>query len=324
MAITEDLAADPEVLDPHQVLIEAVNQGVQEALEGIDQNFGTGQNPENQLLFHNTGHTDEVIERGGRIIATVDEVAPGMLTDRVKAILPLNFAFHDTVQDFDLVEREFEGRPTLIRVRHTGDNERASIAEELDFMNRQNIGSPTGEDLFTAEDKRLANASIEGTIPGFSPEAGTVIQPHRARNGFWAADILPLADLGAAGMDGPDHAIKDGDLNFLEENVDFTRLLQSGEPIDVDTKAWLHRRIVAFSQGQAAFVQGRQQLLDDDLANFPPLVAEALKTKIFTQFEASIAACQHEAEWRAQASPDEVLEKLRAYLPSLTPELPAA
>lgn len=306
----EQYTKNPNILTEQEVLNSSVTRGVEFAIQTVNSRFGPEAEPDYRLAFHNINHTSDVIRRSELITKVIKEVSGDTLIDeRQEKLVPLIAAWHDPVQEFDSVPEKFEDREILKRKRHTGANETASADELIDFMDKENLNNAEGN-IYTDEDKQLARLSIDGTVPNWDPQLSTVVQPNRDKSGNVVTQVVPLADLGAAGIDGAEAAVKDGDLNFLEENIDAARLIADKANIDTYTKEWLKRRILATTEGQKTFIEGRKAKLDEDLQMFPAEVAQALKVKVFNKFDEAVATITEAAERRRQASADEVIGEL--------------
>ena len=111
---------------------------------------------------------------------------------------------------------------------------------------------------------------------------------------------LALADLGTAGIDGPDKFLPEGSAVFREENLDVPKLLN-----DPEQRAFLMKRMLAWSQMQVAFAKARKELLDRELTGLPAVMADAVR-KLFNKLDASIEAAQQQLEKRGEMTFEEL------------------
>lgn len=89
--------------------------------------------------------------------------------------------------------------------------------------------------------------------PNLNPDSGLVAQ------------AVALADLGAAGMDGPQRLIRETYELFLEDNLDFARALSNVNNISLSEQSNYRQRLLEWIQVQIDFVNGRKARLAVEL-----------------------------------------------------------
>jgi hypothetical protein len=221
------------------------------------------------------------------------------VSEKDVALGVLAAAFHDVVQEWQ--ENQIDGK--VMRQRFVVANEQASAHEaELFLSTLKNV---VGERVFSDEDIATVVDAIGGTIPDFSVEHKTVIQPNITEKSLLLARVLALADLGAAGMDGASAFLQEGNSLFREENLDMVRSLEYPESVTDEEKARYQKRMIAWSNFQPAFAAGRKKLLDQELRGMPE-TAQASVKKLFGKFDEAILAATERAQARAKMSFEEL------------------
>ncbi|HEX8946617.1 MAG TPA: hypothetical protein VF829_00145 [Candidatus Paceibacterota bacterium] len=267
------------------------------------------------LAYHGVSHTERAVERMERLISVLRRLGYEV-SARDEYLGKVSGFYHDSVMDFDektIVEPNV-GMSKVMMVLHRDKNEQLSAEKALQGMRAMQRKYPG---IFTDKDEALVHdAIVAGTFPGFAQ--GTVYQPVLDRGGEspLATRLLALADIGAAGMDGPDVFRREGDAFFREENLDIAdaiETLRNGGTLDAARKAYFISRMRAWSNIQVSFAEGRKAFLEKELAPFPPEVREGLKREVFNQFEASIAAARAQAERRAHMDSFEELAQDMGY-----------
>jgi len=254
-----------------------VERGVAEAIRRVSDRFEKAENPEDNLEFHNTDHTEgDVVPRTERILQLLKENG-AQVSERDVLIGRLAAAWHDVIQKWEPVTTEQNGISKTIRKRALGDNERASADEAVAFMKEMNMGA--GREIFSDEDFQKIRAAIDATIPDFgvaNPEAPaeeqakTVFQPSLTNESPLVARAVALADLGSAGMGGPGSFRRDGDTLFREENLDIPEKLSRAHELTKEEQDAIRTRILGWSKFQAEFARGREILLQKELSVIEP------------------------------------------------------
>jgi len=271
----------------------------EKALDLIEKRFGDSSDGENRLAFHNAEHTKGVMRRTESILRAIQKVTVHRVAEKDVVLGRLAAAFHDVVQESE--EQDKDGK--LVRQRFTGRNEKKSADEAITFLEwemKELEGSG-----FSEEDFAVIEDAIRGTVPDFSVEKKTVIQPNVTEQSSLISRAVALADLGTAGMDGAEAFLREGDALFREENLDITRALKNREPIEDELKEAYRDRMIEWAKGQPVFALKRQELLEEELRGMPPGADVAIK-KLFNTFDESIAEAAKRAEARVSLSFDEL------------------
>lgn len=294
-------------IDPTEFLPWA-EYGVTLALNHIRIQYENNADPAANLESHNTRHTLQVMDRGERIFRVISPdlyVSTGLAWHDF-VLLRYVCALHDLVNESEPKDENIPGKePRLFRQRFTGQNERESAEQGIVWMNT--INALSGREWFKDRDREIAREGITATIPGFDPNLGTVIQPHRKENPSPVALCLALADLGTAGMDGGEAFIAEGSALFREENLDIAEAIRTGAELTDDQKESFRKRMLGWSKFQPTFARGRQALLDTEIACLPEAARKRLKEQVFTKFDDSIAAATAKAEAREKMPFDELV-----------------
>ncbi len=287
----------PEEQD--HIFREAIAHGASLALETIHTRFEEAEDPLDRLSFHDADHTEGVMRRTEAILNAIREVDPGLVAARDTLLGRFAAAFHDTVQAWEAAEQPEGDATKSVRKRLTGENEKASTQEAISTM--RELQKQFGPEIFSEDDEQTVQEAIEATIPGFDPTLGTATQPNIRQETSVVARAVAMADLGIAGMEGPAEYQRTGDALFREENLDITRDLASGLPLPPETQERYRRRMLQWAQSQPRFAEGRQALLEKDIAQFPEEVQKALR-ELFSQFDATIRSAQEQIERRQAMS----------------------
>jgi len=264
----------------------------------IEKRFGE-HSGDSELAFHNVEHTKSVMRRTETILRAIKKVTLYRVTEKDIELARLAAAFHDTVQESK--EQNKDGR--LIRQRATGINEEKSADEAISFLEQEMKYSEEGE--FFEKDLAVIEDAIRGTVPKFSTEKNTIIQPNVTEQSMLISRAVALADLGTAGMDGAEAFLSEGDALFREENLDITRALKNQELLADELKEHYRVRMIEWTKGQPVFAMGRRDLLDEELRGMPPGADVAIK-KLFNKFDESISTSEKRAEERESMSFDEL------------------
>lgn len=290
----------------------AIEGGISTALQMIAERFERTPDEKNRLEFHNTRHTADVIRRYDAIMNAVRKADPSLCKTRTEDIGRFAAAHHDTVQDWEEAEVPSktpgeEGLTAITRKRFAGANEAASTAGALAIMDK--INEETEAEIFTNEDRALVHGGHNATVPGFNPEKGTVVQPNLTEQSSIITRAIALADLGTAGIDGPEKFLPEGDALFREENLDIAEAVHHPGSLSPQQKAFFKRRMLGWSQFQEKFAAGRKALLEEELRPLPPHVREQVRG-LFSTFDASIEGAQAQAARRAELSFEELAEDM--------------
>lgn len=280
----------------------AIENGIYDALMRVSERFEHAENPLDNLAFHNTEHTGEVMRRARLLLEAMG--ADGRLTKLGELIA----ANHDTVQAYEVVEREDGAK---IRKRFIEKNENASAEEAVEYMR----ANPS---IFDDEDIEIVQEAIQATIPLYDVEHKTVKQP-RLLDSIGSALLqdrpmtrselvmraIALADLGTAGMDEPDAFVEDGNKIFCEDNIDIALALEHPETLSDTQKNFFKKRMLSWSAGQIDFAQGRKALLDKELEGLPEETERAVNA-LFTYFDLNIQRAQSKVDIRKTMSFEEL------------------
>lgn len=272
---------------------QAIEIGVRSAEDIIRKRFEQAATPEGNLAYHNTQHTEGVIRRTKEILEAVARVDQAAATERLEKLGKLAAAWHDTVQDYSVESVEDGAFTKKILKRFVTKNEHKSAEEAIEHMRAMG-------DVFSDEDEELVRSAIEVTIPAFSPEKG-VVQPNLTSESALVARAVALADLGAAGMDGPEHFLHEGDAIFREDTIDISEALQHSENLSDDQKAFFRSRMIGWSEGQEKFAITRKANLDAELEGLSEEEQAAVK-KLFNTFDESIEGARAQTERRKEMS----------------------
>ena len=275
----------------NEVFKEAVRKGVETALNRIMERYEQAEDPENNLAYHNSEHTQSMLQRVEKIMA-----ASGASERDIK-LATLAGAFHDTVQNWERRSYDTNGAITdspehavkVLRIRDTHTNEQESVGEVLAFMREANEQNP---DTFTELDMATVSEAILATIPQFDSASGTVVQPVVDKNSYIIARSIALADIGTAGMEEPHVFLAEGNAIFREDNLDIAALnSETLENLSEKRKQHIMDRAYQWTASQASFARGRQQLLDKELEGLPEYAQQQI-TKLFNRFDDSIHAAE--------------------------------
>lgn len=257
---------------------------------------------ERRLFYHDTFHTHGVRQRALGIARAIGlSVRHLMLTD-------IAAAFHDSVQVSHAVER---GNGTVIRQRHAGQNEVASTQEAVDAMS-------SSDTEFTPEEYGIVASAIIATIPAWSADFGTVIQPFLTSCSHPVARSVALADLGAAGMDHACFA-RDWRTLFAEEQLDIMaslRTAQLANDVDTATQESYRARYVSWLESQAGFARGRRAMLNHELDGLADTVARQRVHALFSHFGESIELANDASKL---ARTQDFVPLMRQFLPTAFP-----
>ncbi|MHB8913833.1 MAG: hypothetical protein ACYC4I_02375 [Minisyncoccota bacterium] len=272
---------------------QAIEKGMMSARDLIKKRFEQAATPEGNLEYHNTRHTESVIRRTKEILTAIARVQQDAAHERLEKLGELAAAWHDTVQEYEVVPVADGVFTKKILKRFVIKNEHKSAEEAVEFMR-------SARGAFSDEDEELVRSAIEVTIPDFSPEKG-VMQPNLTSESTLVARAVALADLGAAGMDGPEHFLPEGDAIFREDNVDISEALHHPEDLSDEQKAFFKSRMIGWSEGQEKFAITRKANLDAELEGLSEEEQVAVKN-LFNTFDESIEGARAQTERRKEMS----------------------
>ena len=215
-------------------------------------------------------------------------------------------AWFSDLQDKNSIQR-------ILMKRLGGYNEETSAFETIGDMRK--INSDLGKEIFTSEDEHICFEAYGVTIPGFSLENKTVIQPRLNKDSSLIARLIAFSDLGSSGLLPPGY-LKDGNNLFREEQLDIFRKLSGKSPITSEEREDISERIVSWSHSQVDFALGRGKLFEQELGDLPEKVKNALR-KRFSAFSASTDASLNVAQAREKMAFAEKIYSL-GYLTSDT------
>lgn len=248
---------------------------LENALAIIENRYGHGAANENELAFHGTRHTRGVVTRAIALATAMGGSEEDITLAGIAA------AFHDTVQNWEQTTRPTDG--AIMRKRFAGQNEKDSAQEAVTWMRQAGTYSESAEALVTE--------AILATVPGWSPEQKTVIQPNLRSNSHLVVRAVALADLATGGMEG-NVFVQEGDPLFREENLDIARAIgtaTSQSDIPEETQQRFRTRMLGWTQSQATFVAGRKALLEAELGDMHDSAKDRVRA-LFTGFDDAITA----------------------------------
>lgn len=265
------------------------SKAVNEAIEIIRKNFEGQDNPVENLDFHNSRHTIAVVIRTIEILRAMQRGGTAIESKHfLEAIIAA--AFHDTVQDYEVIEIKENGFKKKVRARAVGENERKSSQLAGEFMKR--VNSQTGTIIFDEDSIRRVEEAINATVPGFDQEKKIVYQPNLKNNSHPVVKAVALADLGTAGMGDYEEFKQDGDALFREENIDITETLHNPlRRISDKEKEYYRQRMIAWSKSQASFAEGRMTRFETEIEGLPDNAKMELR-QLFANFGNTIAGAR--------------------------------
>ena len=287
--------------DPYSAIL---GKGETAALIKVQERFDFNEDAIDRLPFHNSRHTKDVIRRTDMVLEAIQKAMQDLVDEETRALGRFAGASHDTVQEYE-ESRTVDGtQEKTMRKRFTVKNESASADEAVEFLEKCN--KDAGSELFSAKDLDTVRRAIDTTVPSFDPEKGTVVQPNLTEQNAVIERAVALADLGTAGMDGPDAYIIEGRDLFREENLDIFRAFEElkdkpgADPekdLPPDKVEYFKKRMLAWSAFQSKFAEGRKAKLEDELNGLPEEAKEAVR-KLFDKFDQTIEASvkKHEEE----------------------------
>lgn len=146
-------------------------------------------------------------------------------------------------------------------------------------------------------------------IPSDTLESNTVIQPNLTKDSSLIARAVALADMGSAGLDGAEALLADGDNFFREQNKDIRDASENIENLTGSQKEYYQGRMLAWSEFQPKFAQGRKNRLAQELEGIPETAKSAVRA-LFNKFNKSIQAAHKRAKKRKTMSFEELLKDM--------------
>ncbi len=293
-----------ESLEAKQELTTWTEKIVEDALDDLQIEFDFNFHEEN-FTFHGREHSQDVIDRSATILRTMQSEG-GHVSEKDVALAKIAAAYHDAKQEWVVNDQWKEGSDDAkfgkkLRQRKTRDNEINSAKKAIEAMRYANKGA--GKEIFTQIDMERVADAIEGTIPGFDPDLGTVVQPSAESSQDIITRAIALADLGEAGMSGPKAFLDGGDKLFMEENIDMWNL--DPAKLSDEQKVYYKKRMDGWNGFQPIFANGRKEKLSDELATLPDESRTHLE-KLFNKFDASVKAATARAKIRKGMNFDEL------------------
>jgi hypothetical protein len=285
---------------PPLTFAQAIEAGEKDALDRVKKRFEQAENEVDNLAYHNTQHTGNVIRRTKAILGAIRDADRTALSEQLIKLGGFIAAWHDTVQKYEINEVTDGAFTKEIRRRFIGGNEKESADEAIDYMRSLNH-SP-----FSDEDEEFVHQGIHVTIPGPDLKQGTMIQPYLTGESNLVTRAVALADLGTAGMDGPQEFILGGNAFFREENIDIHKALQHPESLSAAQKEFFRKRMITWSEGQEKFATGRKELLNTELDGLSEEEQLAVRN-LFNTFDESIQGAQAKTERRKEMSFEELV-----------------
>lgn len=273
-----------------------------------------------RLAYHNEDHTfKDVLRRANIVLNCIDTALRAAGKEGISArdmhLAQLSVAYHDRVMKTTIEDQEDGSR---LRRRPT-TNESDSSMKLMGYMGDTNMR--LGETVFTGKDERLANSTILATVPTFSE--GTVRQMELNNRSPLVTVAVAFADIGGAGMDGPEQLFKESSSLFFEMNPDVTEKVLGGQLSGLEShlKESYKQRIVSWYKSQGAFVRGRKDAFREEL-DFLPQESRMAVGNLFNRFDDSIASADAIAAEFEKLSLEEMIERMRPGLAIFYPEVP--
>lgn len=238
-------------LTPEMALM--FESGEQYALDVIGQRFDGFRD------YHNTLHTSRGIEKTGQILTVMNRVDPTLVSKRDIHRGRLRTAFHDIVQNARIVPRHF-GSLVIDTIKQDSKNEFNSANEELNYMITQ--GFPYDDMVGVYQDTACTVAEPDPDFPG------SFYQPHLSVHQSFLGMAVALADLGCAGMEGPDRFHEDGTALFREQFIGVRDLLKQGG-LTTQQEKDLKDFMLIWLEGQTGFTKGRQKRTAIEIGMLP-------------------------------------------------------
>ena len=264
-------------------------------LKEISSTFEQSTNEREKLPFHDTEHTQFVIDATRTILEAmqrggVDVSEADFATGKLAA------SAHDVIQGW---APKHEANGAEKRQRFIGMNEQLSIMMIQEKMREMNEKHGI---VFTEEQIAIVDEAIKVTEPEFIFAELRVVQAKLTTETSPVARAVAMADLGAAGMNSAEF-IKGGDALFREENLDMLSL--DVTKLTDEQKETYKKRMLGWSSGQPKFARDRQAAFEQDVAPLPEQAQAELRA-IFTAFPESIRLAEERAKERASMTFEEL------------------
>jgi hypothetical protein len=241
------------------------------------------------LEYHGPAHSETVLSRTAWFLDGAPDATP-----EDKKLAEAAAMGHDVVQDY-------EWKPNLTgagwkRMRKKGENEEASAERVIALLKEH------AYELSDDEATKIRSA-IVGTVPEFSMEYGTIVQPRVGPYSDHLAWALSAADLTTAGI-SPMDFLQEGDQVFCEEYM-----FQPLEDLDDAQAEKIYNEAIRWNESQIDFAKGQWDYWNR------PVVPQYIKDKL-TLFHDSVKMAQNRLERRkGLLAPDvPIKEKLQTLL----------
>ncbi len=288
-----------------------VEIGINNALAHIAENFEHSSKGLENLPFHNTDHTRQVMRRTQLILSTISSADPTLVSSQDMLLGQLAAAFHDSEQKWKNKKVKTGNQDTLIRERYGVGNEVISCANAVNYM--VHVNETEGKDIFSKDDIETVVEAILVTIPVFDLRHQTVAQPNLSNRTSLVARAVALADLGSAGLDGLEMVKEDSKKLFREENLDITIRLSEDIPLTKDEESFYKDRYLKWVSTQYPFAKGRKDLLTTELDGIPQHVLPYVE-RLFNKFDETLAGLENITASYAALEPKELLVEVGYHL----------
>ncbi len=292
-----------------QIFKSSVSKGIHFAIKNLKLNFEINSNYLNNLAFHNTIHTQEVINITEFLLLQVKALNPNLVSEKDILLAQLAAAFHDVVQEWKSDEVQADKFKKIMRIRYVPgfiENERKSAMKAEEFMRGEN--SLQAKEVFAENDIKLVKEAINATFSFFDSKEKTFVRPNMVRSTSIVARCVALADLNKSGLD-PAGSFSDGDNYFKEINLDILMELKNGEIPSRKMRKFIMDRIISWSEGQISFIEGRDRLLTEELKGAPDELMQVIKNT-FTETKMSKSFAQEMLERRLKLNYDDLMKDL--------------
>lgn len=255
-----------------------------------------------KMAYHGIEHTKQVVELSQQILELLEA------SSQEKILIKPAASFHDAIQKYrtetitEPPESPFAGLTKKLMRRTSGNNEKGEYVVVENEKESAELGCSEMERIngirpktFSEKDKEIFKKSIMATkVIGF--EAGTVvnnIDKTEDDNGkkikYSPIEIaLAMADVGTVGIKNPKDYKRDGDLLFIEENIDIREQLEMGNITSKKQREYIRYRILNWSKVQIGFAEGRKKFFEEkEIFLFPENKREKAK-KLFCNFDINI------------------------------------
>ena len=247
-----------------------------------------------QLYYHTREHLENVSRRSVQIfqavypfLETLSQQGQSFDLPRIELLLDLCVVAHDTVQIFvDQPDQHASRR------REPGVSERATIERLLDYIHALNQQlrecDPNSLAIVTDNDIAIIQEAIGATICTYDPIEKAIYQADLydfKPPVSIVSRILALADINALGMDGIDVYNEEGNLLFLEENLDVIPLLLDGTiyQLELDDPLYqnVQQRLSKRCRFQVNFAKSRATRFESEVAGLPENIRLILTRDVF-------------------------------------------